>query len=543
MRKAKLFSHDAIIPRMSWSAHNLYNLIARSTVPFHIAGTDFSRTALTMYQQRWRAKRFLRGYHGDWIPERRFKRWFLPVDLPKLASSSGTSGSTSTSATHLPSRASQSGFGPRSQQQRAGAEDAASERSQMPTASLFMSEVERRLDVVVFRCCFARSAYEARNMIVHGKVKLNGQKVSDPNRLLTPGDLISVAPEAIPMLSKVLKQRAARRDSAKRKANPQPKKTAASPKVVEEEGKEEEGAAAEAGAEAETTAEAVVEEGKDVEATTAEEGKDVEATTAEEDKDVEAAPAEEGKDVDASSDNAESDATAEDKKEKPSSSSKGKGKAKSSEGESGSDDSANKITTQTAPGVRSFNLPPFAAPFLFIPSYLEPSFTTCSAIYLRHPTIVPASSSSSPARSSFSDSQQQQGGSGGATLEFLSEIPSPYPASGDIFSMAWEHYARTAPRVRGDLRRLQLKAKVGSPGGGGGDAEGLGGMERERAKIVWKRMRAVRKGWARAGSSTTTTTTAAAAAVTAGGKGKSVVGKAGGEALANKRASAQAQRA
>ncbi|KAE8244299.1 hypothetical protein A4X13_0g6695 [Tilletia indica] len=527
MRKAKLFSHDAIIPRMSWSAHNLYNLIARSTVPFHIAGTDFSRTALTMYQQRWRAKRFLRGYHGDWIPERRFKRWFLPVDLPKLASSSGTSGSTSTSATHLPSRASQSGFGPRSQQQRAGAEDAASERSQMPTASLFMSEVERRLDVVVFRCCFARSAYEARNMIVHGKVKLNGQKVSDPNRLLTPGDLISVAPEAIPMLSKVLKQRAARRDSAKRKANPQPKKTAASPKVVEEEEEAGEGVTAEAGAEAE--APAVVEEGKDVE-----------ATTAEEDKDVEAAPAEEGKDVNASSDNAESDATAEDKTEKRSSS-KGKGKAKSSEGEGGSDESANKITTQTAPGVRSFNLPPFAAPFLFIPSYLEPSFTTCSAIYLRHPTIVPASSS--PSRS-FSDSQQQGGGGGSsAALEFLSEIPSPYPASGDIFSMAWEHYARTAPRVRGDLRRLQLKAKVGSPGGGGGDAEGLGGMERERAKIVWKRMRAVRKGWARAGSSTTTTTTAAAAAATAGGKGKSVVGKAGGEALANKRASAQAQRA
>ncbi|KAE8269130.1 hypothetical protein A4X09_0g3208 [Tilletia walkeri] len=523
MRKAKLFSHDAIIPRMSWSAHNLYNLIARSTVPFHIAGTDFSRTALTMYQQRWRAKRFLRGYHGDWIPERRFKRWFLPVDLPKLASSSGTSGSSSTSATHLPSRASQSGFGPRSQQQRAGAEDAASERSQMPTASLFMSEVERRLDVVVFRCCFARSAYEARNMIVHGKVKLNGQKVSDPNRLLTPGDLISVAPEAIPMLSKVLKQRAARRDSAKRKANPQPKKTAASPKVVEE-GKEEEGAAAEAGAGAEAEAPAVVEEGKDVEATTAEEGKDVEA-----------APAEESKDVNASTENAES-AAAEDKKDKPSSSSKGKGKAKSSEGEGGSDESANKITAQTAPGVRSFNLPPFAAPFLFIPSYLEPSFTTCSAIYLRHPTIVPASSS--PSRS-FSDSQQQQGGSGGAALEFLSEIPSPYPASGDIFSMAWEHYARTAPRVRGDLRRLQLKAKVGSPGGG--DEAGLGGMERERAKIVWKRMRAVRKGWARAGSSTTTT--AAAAAATAGGKGKSIVGKAGGEALANKRASAQAQRA
>lgn len=57
----------------------------------------------------------------------------------------------------------------------AGKEIGANER--MPTASLFMRDVERRLDVAVFRCCFAKSAYQARGSVVQGHVKLNGVKV------------------------------------------------------------------------------------------------------------------------------------------------------------------------------------------------------------------------------------------------------------------------------------------------------------------------------------------------------------------------------
>lgn len=40
------------------------------------------------------------------------------------------------------------------------------------------TEVERRLDVVIFRSCFADSVYEARRMVLHGAVKLNGVNVS-----------------------------------------------------------------------------------------------------------------------------------------------------------------------------------------------------------------------------------------------------------------------------------------------------------------------------------------------------------------------------
>lgn len=47
-----------------------------------------------------------------------------------------------------------------------------------PVGSLMFSEVERRIDVVIFRSCFAHSVYEARRLVVHGDVLLNGKKVS-----------------------------------------------------------------------------------------------------------------------------------------------------------------------------------------------------------------------------------------------------------------------------------------------------------------------------------------------------------------------------
>lgn len=140
----------------SWSPHNLYNLIARSTVPYHSNETSFRKTALTMYQQRWRSKRFLRGYHGEHIPERRFRRWFLPTDLPRLENLKLDGASPASSSSK-------------------GVEISGEEK--MPIASLFLRDVERRLDVIVHRCCYARSAREGRAMVVQGKVKLNGVKV------------------------------------------------------------------------------------------------------------------------------------------------------------------------------------------------------------------------------------------------------------------------------------------------------------------------------------------------------------------------------
>ncbi|QRW20821.1 37S ribosomal protein S22, mitochondrial [Rhizoctonia solani] len=42
--------------------------------------------------------------------------------------------------------------------------------SPTPVTSLMLVEVERRLDVFIFRCCFATSAWQARQLVVHGKL-------------------------------------------------------------------------------------------------------------------------------------------------------------------------------------------------------------------------------------------------------------------------------------------------------------------------------------------------------------------------------------
>ncbi|CBQ69435.1 related to ribosomal protein S4 precursor, mitochondrial [Sporisorium reilianum SRZ2] len=421
MRKAKVFSHETVMPRMSWSARNLYNMIARSTVPFHASQTSFTKTSLTMYQQRWRSKRFLRAYHGDWIPEKRFKRWFLPTDLPSFVPPqvSAASASASTSGPRrggLFDKALQARRAPTSPAQDAAASSSSyatvtqqkvvEDMDRMPTASLFMRDVERRLDVVVFRSCFARSAYESRGLVVQGKVKLNGVKCSNPNQLLQPGDLISVEPSAVPMLSKQLA------DKAKaQKIND----------AVSGEADATEAAQAEA-----TEA---PEESKATESTS-------EASEASEASDAAAVPASES--------SAESSEPSADK---------GKNREKT-----------------LAPGVLPFTLPDYAAPFLFIPPYLEVSFTTCSAIYVRHPTIVP----------------YKAGADAKARWTFRTDLPSPYPAGGELYSMAWEHYTRNAPRTRADARRVKLEAKVGR-----------NGFESERAKDQNSRRSALRRGWGR----------------------------------------------
>jgi len=69
-----------------------------------------------------------------------------------------------------------------------------------PVGSLMFSEVERRIDVVIFRSCLAHSVYEARRMVVHGNVLLNGRKHQNANTRLAPGDMVTVDPKAIRFL-------------------------------------------------------------------------------------------------------------------------------------------------------------------------------------------------------------------------------------------------------------------------------------------------------------------------------------------------------
>ena len=348
--------------------------------------TSFQKTSMTMFQQRWRSKRLLRAYHGDWIPERRFKRWFLPTSLPSFSPPLSKAGPLSKGSDVL-------------------------DTPTPPVKTLFMRDVERRIDTVVFRCCFAHSVYYARSLVLHGKVRINGHVITDPGHLLEQGDLITVEPECVPMLNKEV----AKRVQADRE------RLAPPPPTREE---------SEANAETEASPEA--------------------------EPAAEASPAEKASETESSVESAEaapSEGTLPESQAKPAGS-------------------------ELAPGVLPFHLPPFAAPFLFIPPYLDVSFRTCSAIYLHHPTL-----SQHVARSRDNDSS---GGRRYSQLLYRSDIPSPYPAHGDIFGLAWELYARNAPRVRADERRIKLLGRYGRNG-----FDAARAFEQDRRRV------AMRRGWGR----------------------------------------------
>lgn len=78
------------------------------------------------------------------------------------------------------------------------------------------------------------------------------------------------------------------------------------------------------------------------------------------------------------------------------------------------------ITNTKASKATPFFLPQYASPWLYIPAYIEVSFATCSAVYVRHPTARPG----------------------------YSEIPTPYDADGAVIRFAWEWYVQRKPRMR-----------------------------------------------------------------------------------------------
>ena len=64
------------------------------------------------------------------------------------------------------------------------------------TGTNLLTLLERRLDNVVFRLGFASSRAQARQIVSHGHVMLNGRKTDVPSALVAPGDVVSVRPES-----------------------------------------------------------------------------------------------------------------------------------------------------------------------------------------------------------------------------------------------------------------------------------------------------------------------------------------------------------
>ncbi|MFC1509916.1 30S ribosomal protein S4 [Candidatus Omnitrophota bacterium] len=66
------------------------------------------------------------------------------------------------------------------------------ERSKEVTGEKLLQLLERRVDNVIFRSCFAFSRNEARQIVGHGHVSINGRKVDIPSYSIKTGDVIQI---------------------------------------------------------------------------------------------------------------------------------------------------------------------------------------------------------------------------------------------------------------------------------------------------------------------------------------------------------------
>jgi small subunit ribosomal protein S4 len=69
-------------------------------------------------------------------------------------------------------------------------------RAQGVTGELLLQQLERRLDNVAFRLGFASSRRQARQIVRHGHVEVNGRKVNIPSYQVNVGDDIKIRPNS-----------------------------------------------------------------------------------------------------------------------------------------------------------------------------------------------------------------------------------------------------------------------------------------------------------------------------------------------------------
>lgn len=148
----------------------MYNLWRRSVGPL-AREAQWKDSSLTVFQQRWIAKRLVRAYHGDYINEKIFKRWYLPATLPDVRPRKGKAAAQQSV---MLGKWAKKDHVAESLTKKQEEEDG---MGLAPVGSLMFAEIERRIDVIIFRACFAHSVYEARRMVVHGNILLNGKKV------------------------------------------------------------------------------------------------------------------------------------------------------------------------------------------------------------------------------------------------------------------------------------------------------------------------------------------------------------------------------
>ncbi|MCR5675482.1 MAG: 30S ribosomal protein S4 [Lachnospiraceae bacterium] len=73
---------------------------------------------------------------------------------------------------------------------------ARADRQKGSTGENLLVLLERRLDNIIFRCGFARTRREARQVVLHKFVTVNGKKVNVPSYSVKIGDVVEVREEA-----------------------------------------------------------------------------------------------------------------------------------------------------------------------------------------------------------------------------------------------------------------------------------------------------------------------------------------------------------
>lgn len=70
-------------------------------------------------------------------------------------------------------------------------------KSKNATGSMLLSLLERRIDNVILKLKFASTITQARQMVVHGHVKLNDKSVYSPSMLVKVGDIITISQASV----------------------------------------------------------------------------------------------------------------------------------------------------------------------------------------------------------------------------------------------------------------------------------------------------------------------------------------------------------
>lgn len=78
------------------------------------------------------------------------------------------------------------------------------------TGEMLLQILESRLDNIVFRLGLANTRREARQIVNHGHILVNGSKVNIPSYLVKPGDVISVKEKSMPRIKEIAEVNARR---------------------------------------------------------------------------------------------------------------------------------------------------------------------------------------------------------------------------------------------------------------------------------------------------------------------------------------------